>query len=408
MFGRCPGGLVGCGNETSCSWLLGICSDFRFAPAGWRGLGAGLGLRCLRVSHPPMRLFSLRTGLGGSDLAVDLGTASTVVYVLRSGIVVSEPSIVAVDACTGELRAAGIEACQILGRGTGGICAVRPLKGGVIADLSATVEMLCHFVGKVQRNRWAHPRVVACVPSGVSGVERRAVAEACLSAGAREAYLIETPLAAAVGAGLPVEQPAGSMVLDIGAGISEVAVISMGGIVVSRSIRVGGEQLDEAILNYLKREYKLLSGQHAAEEVKREIGCTFPHNADAVRQILGRDMVSELRRTALLSSGEIRGVLDKPLSRIIELVRQTLDHTPPELAWDIIERGITLVGGGSLLHGLNERLLQETGLTARLADSPCTCAAIGAGKSLQTLERITRPRSSLRRTVVHNTPAALK
>jgi rod shape-determining protein MreB and related proteins len=354
-----------------------------------------------------MRSFSSRTGLGGR-LGVDLGTASTVMYVLGSGIVVSEPSIVAVDARTGELCAAGTEVSEIVGRPREGIRAVRPLQGGVIADLNATADMLCHLIGKVQRNRWAHPRVVACVPSGVSGVERRAVAETCLSAGAREAYLIETPVAAAIGAGLRVEQPAGSMVLDIGAGISEVAVISMGGIVASRSIRVGGEELDEAILGYLKREHKLLIGRQAAEEIKRGIGCASPQSGDAARQILGRDMASELRRSVLLTSGEIRGVLDKPLSRIVELVRQTLDRTPSALAWDIIERGITLVGGGSMLRGLEELLLQETGITARLAESPCNCAAIGAGRSLQTLEQITGARSSVRRAVAPSTSVALK
>ena len=253
-----------------------------------------------------MGFFSYLTGFGGRDMAVDLGTANTLVYVRGRGIVLSEPSVVAIDSRTGEVHAVGIEAKRMLGRTPGTISAIRPLKDGVIADFDVTEEMLRHFIQKVHQNRWAHPRVVVCVPSGVTGVEKRAVEEACLSAGARQAYLIEEPMAAAIGAGLPVGEPTGNMVVDIGGGTSEVAVISLGGIVVSQSIRVGGDELDEAIINYVKREYKLLIGQQTAEEVKLEIGSAFPLDEEVQAEIRGRDMVSGLPKTVVLTSEEIR------------------------------------------------------------------------------------------------------
>ena len=254
-----------------------------------------------------MGFFTYLTGFGGRDMAVDLGTANTLVYVRGRGIVLSEPSVVAVDSRTGEVHAVGIEAKRMLGRTPGTISAIRPLKDGVIADFEVTEEMLRHFIQKVHQNRWAHPRVVVCVPSGVTGVEKRAVEEACLSAGARQAYLIEEPMAAAIGAGLPVGEPTGSMVVDIGGGTSEVAVISLGGIVVSQSIRVGGDELDEAIINYVKREYKLLIGQQTAEEVKLEIGSAHTMPEEVQAEIRGRDMVSGLPKTVILTSEEIRG-----------------------------------------------------------------------------------------------------
>jgi rod shape-determining protein MreB len=260
----------------------------------------------------------------------------------------------------------------------------------VIADFEVTEEMLRHFIQKVHQNRWAHPRVVVCVPSGVTGVEKRAVEEACLSAGARQAYLIEEPMAAAIGAGLPVGEPTGSMVVDIGGGTSEVAVISLGGIVVSQSIRVGGDELDEAIINYVKREYKLLIGQQTAEEVKLEIGSAFPMSEEVQAEIRGRDMVSGLPKTVVLTSEEIRGALEEPVSQIIDAVKETLDRTPPELASDIMDRGIMLAGGGSLLQGLEERLRHETQMPAHLAESPLTCVAVGSGRSLEEFEAIHR------------------
>ena len=261
-----------------------------------------------------MSIFTYLTGFGGRDMAVDLGTANTLVYVRGRGIVLSEPSVVAIDSRTGEVHAVGIEAKRMLGRTPGTIQAIRPLKDGVIADFDVTEEMLRHFIQKVHQNRWAHPRVVVCVPSGVTGVEKRAVEEACLSAGARTAYLIEEPMAAAIGAGLPVGEPTGSMVVDIGGGTSEVAVISLGGIVVSQSIRVGGDEMDEAIINYAKKEYKLLIGQQTAEELKLEIGSACPMAEELQAEIRGRDMVSGLPKTVVLTSEEIRQALEEPLS----------------------------------------------------------------------------------------------
>ena len=344
-------------------------------------------------AHPAslyMGIFSYLTGFGGRDMAVDLGTANTLVYVRGRGIVLSEPSVVAIDSRTGEVHAVGIEAKRMLGRTPGTIQAIRPLKDGVIADFDVTEEMLRHFIQKVHQNRWAHPRVVVCVPSGVTGVEKRAVEEACLSAGARTAYLIEEPMAAAIGAGLPVGEPTGSMVVDIGGGTSEVAVISLGGIVVSQSIRVGGDEMDEAIINYAKREYKLLIGQQTAEELKLEIGSACPMAEELQAEIRGRDMVAGLPKTVVLTSEEIRQALEEPLNQIIDAVKETLDRTPPELASDIMDRGIMLAGGGSLLQGLDERLREETQMPAHLAESPLTCVAVGSGRSLEEFEAIHR------------------
>ncbi|MBA3301529.1 MAG: rod shape-determining protein, partial [Thermoleophilaceae bacterium] len=242
----------------------------------------------------------------------------------------------------------------------------------------------------VHQNRWAHPRVVVCVPSGVTGVEKRAVEEACLSAGARQAYLIEEPMAAAIGAGLPVGEPTGNMVVDIGGGTSEVAVISLGGIVVSQSIRIGGDELDEAIINYVKREYKLMIGQQTAEEVKLEIGSAFPLEEEVQAEIRGRDLVSGLPKTIVLTSEEVRIALEEPLQSIVDAVKETLDRTPPELASDIMDRGIMLAGGGALLQGLDERLRDETQMPAHLAESPLTCVAVGSGRSLEEFEAIHR------------------
>ena len=326
----------------------------------------------------------------GRDMAVDLGTANTLVYVRGRGIVLNEPSVVALNTNTGQIVAVGVEAKRMIGRTPGNIIAVRPLKDGVIAEYDVTEEMLRHFIQKVHQNRWAHPRVVVCVPSGVTGVEKRAVEEACLSAGARQAYLIEEPMAAAIGAGLPVGEPTGNMVVDIGGGTTEVAVISLGGIVVSQSIRIGGDELDEAIINYVKREYKLMIGQQTAEEVKLEIGSAVPMGEEVQAEIRGRDMVSGLPKTVVLTSEEIRGALEEPVTQIIDAVKETLDRTPPELASDIMDRGIMLAGGGSLLQGLDERLRHETQMPAHLAESPLTCVAVGSGRSLEEFEAIHR------------------
>ena len=319
-------------------------------------------------------------------MAVDLGTANTLVYVRGRGIVLSEPSVVAIDHRTNEVHAVGIEAKRMLGRTPGNISAIRPLKDGVIADFDVTEQMLKHFIRKVHQNRWAHPRVVVCVPSGVTGVEKRAVVEATYSAGAREAQLIEEPMAAAIGAGLPVGEPTGSMIVDIGGGTSEVAVISLGGIVVAQSIRVGGDELDEAIINYVKREYKLMIGNQTAEEVKLEIGSAYPLREEVQAEIRGRDMISGLPKTVVLSSEDVRTALEETLQQIIDAVKSTLDKTPPELSSDIMDRGIMLAGGGSLLQGLDERLRQETEMPIHIAESPLTCVAVGSGRALEEFE----------------------
>jgi len=347
-----------------------------------------------------MGFFGYLTGFGGRDMAVDLGTANTLVYVRGRGIVLSEPSVVAVDARTGEVHAVGVDAKRMLGRTPGTIRAIRPLKDGVIADFDVTEEMLRHFIQRVHQNRFAHPRVVVCVPSGVTGVEKRAVEEACLSAGARQAYLIEEPMAAAIGAGLPVAEPTGSMVLDIGGGTSEVAVISLGGIVVSESIRVGGDEQDEAIVNYCKHEHKLLIGQQTAEEVKLEIGSATHLPEEVTTEIRGRDMVTGLPKTIVLSSAEVRGALQEPINQIVAAVKDTLDRTPPELAGDIMDRGIILAGGGSLLQGMDQRLRDECQMPAQVTESPLTCVAVGSGRSLEEFEVIHRmSRNSHRRLV---------
>jgi rod shape-determining protein MreB len=337
-----------------------------------------------------MGLYSYLTGFGGRDMAIDLGTANTLVYLRGRGIVLSEPSVVAIDQRTGEVHAVGIEAKRMLGRTPGTITAIRPLKDGVIADFDVTEEMLRHFIQKVHQSRFAHPRVIVCVPSGVTGVEKRAVQEACYAAGARDVHLIEEPMAAAIGAGLPVGEPTGSMVVDIGGGTSEVAVISFGGIVVSESVRVAGDELDNAIIAYAKREYKLLIGQQTAEELKLEIGSAYPMAEELQAEIRGRDIVTGLPKTVVLTSEEIRLALDEPLMAIIGAVKSTLDRTPPELASDIMDRGIMLAGGGALLQGLAERMRDETNMPAQLAESPLTCVAVGSGRSLEEFEVIQR------------------
>jgi rod shape-determining protein MreB len=258
----------------------------------------------------------------------------------------------------------------------------------VIADFDITEQMLRHFIQKVHQNRFAHPRVVVCVPSGVTGVEKRAVEEATLSAGAREAHLIEEPMAAAIGAGLPVSEPTGNMIVDVGGGTSEVAVISLGGIVVSQSLRVGGDEMDEAIINHVKKEYKLLIGQQTAEEIKLEVGSAFKMREEVQAEVRGRDMLTGLPKTVILSSEEIRDALEEPVSQILDAIRSTLDKTPPELAADIMDRGIVLAGGGALLQGLDERLRHETQMPAQLAESPLTCVAVGSGRSLEVLEEL--------------------
>ena len=329
-------------------------------------------------------------GLSGRDMAVDLGTANTLVYVRGRGIVLSEPSVVAIDQRSGEIHAVGVEAKRMLGRTPGTITAIRPLKDGVIADFDVTEQMLRHFIHKANGNRFAHPRVIVCVPSGVTGVEKRAVEEATLSAGARQAYLIEEPMAAAIGAGLPVSDPTGSMIVDIGGGTTEVAVISLGGIVVSQSIRVGGDEMDEAITSHLRKEYKLLIGLQTSEEVKLEIGSAWPLTEELQAEVRGRDMLSGLPKTVVIGSEDVRRALDEPVTQIIDAIRGTLDKTPPELSADIMDRGVVLAGGGALLMGLDQRLRAETHMPVHVAESPLTCVAVGSGRSLEEFEAIHR------------------
>ena len=338
-----------------------------------------------------MRSLPFSPGFSSRDIGVDLGTANTVVSARGGELVVSEPSVVAADARTGEPLAAGDEAVDLLGHEE--ITAIRPLKDGVIADLQAAEALLRHLIGKVRRHGRARPRIIAAVPAGVSGVQRRAVAQVCVAAGAREARLIAKPIAAALGSGLPVEQPTGSMVLDIGAGTSEVALISLGAIVASRSIPIGGHELDKRILTHLKREHRVLIGQQTAEQIKVQIASASPAGHDAAIEIMGRYLGAESLHTLRLTGQDVRGALERPLAQIIEATKETLTDTPPQLACDVIDRGITLTGGGSLLHGLAEQLGRETGLPARPAHSPSTCVAIGASRSVESQTRRSRPPS---------------
>jgi rod shape-determining protein MreB and related proteins len=339
----------------------------------------------------------------GRDMAVDLGTANTVVYIRYEGIVLFEPSVIAIDETTGKVQAVGDEAKRMIGRTPARIRATRPLRHGVIADFDVTEQMLRRFLAKASGQRRTHRRVVLCVPSGITDVEERAVKEATLTAGAREAGLIEEPMAGAIGAGLPIAEPSGSMVVDIGGGTTEVAVISLGGIVVARSLRVGGYEMDEAIVRYVRDEHKLLIGQEGAEEAKIEVGSALD-TGDAIpaTEVSGRDLVTAGLRRSSLTANEARDALRRPVMQIVETVKGTLEATPPELAADIANRGIVLVGGGSLLRGFDELLRRETQLPVYRADSPLTCVAIGAGQSLEELPVIHR--AAARRTAPRRRP----
>jgi rod shape-determining protein MreB len=326
----------------------------------------------------------------GRDMAVDLGTANTLVYVRGRGIVLNEPSVVAINQTKGGIVAVGADAKAMIGRTPGNIVAIRPLKDGVIADFDTTERLLRYFIQKVHKRRYfAKPRLIVCVPSGITGVERRAVKEAGYAAGARKVYLIEEPMAAAIGAGLPVHEPTGNMVVDIGGGTTEVAVISLGGIVTSLSLRVGGDELDESIIQYVKKEYSLMLGERSAENIKWSVGNAFPgpYDDDTV-EVRGRDLVTGLPRTVSLSGAEVRRAIDEPVSSIVDSVKTTLDRTPPELAGDIMDRGIVLTGGGALLKGLDERLRHETGMPVIVADQPLDCVAIGSGRCVEHFEAL--------------------
>jgi rod shape-determining protein MreB len=325
------------------------------------------------------------SGLFGRDMAVDLGTANTLVYVRGRGIVLNEPSVVAVNTRDNRPLAVGLEAKRMIGRTPSYIRAIRPLRDGVIADFDICEKMLAYFIRRVHGpRRFAKPRMVICVPSGITGVEQRAVQEAAESAGARKpAYIIEEPMAAAIGAGLPVHEPTGNMVVDIGGGTTEVAVISLGGIVTSQSVRVGGDELDESIVQFIKKEYSLALGERTAEEIKIALGSACPLEEELHAEIRGRDLITGLPKTIVTTTEEIREAIEEPVSAIVDAVKVTLDKTPPELAADIMEQGIVLTGGGALLHGLDARLSAETGMPIVLADNPLQSVVIGSGQCLE-------------------------
>jgi rod shape-determining protein MreB len=325
------------------------------------------------------------------DMGIDLGTANTLVHVKGRGIVLREPSVVAIQRDTGEVLAVGEEAKQMIGRTPGNIVAVRPLKDGVIADFDVTQAMLKYFIRKAMDTKsFIRPRVVVGVPSGVTEVEKRAVIDATIQAGAREAYLIEEPMAAAIGAGLPVHEPTGNMVVDIGGGTTEVAVISLGGIVTSRSIRIGGDEMDEAIVQYIKRTYNLMIGERTAEEVKINVGAAIVPEVDESMDIRGRDLVTGLPKTLTIRAREVQQALSEPVSGIIEAVKVTLEKTPPELASDIMDRGIVMTGGGSLLRGLDVLLSKETGMPVHIADEALSCVGEGTGRALESIDLLKR------------------
>src|SRR5215207_8025465 len=335
------------------------------------------------------QLPAMANTLFGRDMAVDLGTANTLVYERGRGIVLNEPSVVAVYLTTGGILAVGAEAKKMIGRTPANIVAIRPLKDGVIADFETTERMLRYFIEKAyRRSRLVRPRVVVCVPSGITGVERRAVEEAATQAGARRVYIIEEPMAAAIGAGLPVHEPTGNMIVDIGGGTTEVAVISLGGIVTSQSIRTGGDELDTAIITYVKKEYSLMLGERTAEEIKMAIGSAFPAPDEPHAEIRGRDLVSGLPKTIVVSAEEIRKAIEEPVNSIIDAVKTTLDKCPPELSGDIMDRGIVLAGGGANLRGLDERLRHETGMPILIADNPLHSVAIGSGRCVEDFEAL--------------------
>ncbi|MGK0189536.1 MAG: rod shape-determining protein MreB [Verrucomicrobiales bacterium] len=331
-------------------------------------------------------MFGKLFGLFSNDIGIDLGTANTLIYVKEHGIVLREPSVVAVKAGTREVLAVGDDAKRMLGRTPGNIVAIRPLKDGVIADFEVTEAMLRHFIQKVHNRRgMVRPRVVIAVPSGITEVEKRAVKDSASQAGAREVYLIEEPMAAAIGVGMPVQDASGNMIVDIGGGTTEVALISLSGIVYSRSVRVAGDELDEAIVQYMKRAYNLMIGERTAEDIKIRLGSAYKLEKENTMDVKGRDMIAGLPKTIVISSEEIREALLEPLNTIVDSVRVTLERCPPELSADLVDRGLMLAGGGALLRGLDKLLSDETGLPVHVAEDPLSAVAEGAGKVLNEL-----------------------
>jgi rod shape-determining protein MreB len=323
----------------------------------------------------------------GRDLAIDLGTANTLIYVRGHGVVLDEPSVVAINVSDGRPVAVGMEAKRMMGRTPNHIKAIRPLKDGVIADFEVCEKMLRYFIQKVAGSKWSKPRMVICVPSGITGVEQRAVQDAAEYAGARKpVHIIEEPMAAAIGADMPVHEPSGNMIVDIGGGTTEVAVISLGGIVTAQSIRVAGDELDEAVLQYVKKEFSLAIGDRTAEEIKIQMGSAWPLEMELTADIRGRDLISGLPRTIQITTEQVREAVAEPISAIVDAVKTTLDKTPPELAADIMEDGITITGGGALLGGLDQRLAHETGMPIRIADEPLYSVVIGSGRALENID----------------------
>jgi len=323
----------------------------------------------------------------GRDIAIDLGTANTLIYVRGMGVVLNEPSVVAVDVADGRLVAVGMEAKRMMGRTPGHIRVVRPLKDGVIADFDVCEKMLRYFIQQIHGSRWSKPRMVICVPSGITGVEQRAVQDAAEYAGARRpVHIIEEPMAAAIGAGLGVHEPTGNMIVDIGGGTTEVAVISLGGIVTAQSLRVAGDELDEAIVSYLKKEFSVAVGERTAEEIKIQLGSAWPFEEEITADIRGRDLISGLPRTIALTTDQVREALAEPVAAIVDAVRTTLDKTPPELAADIMHVGITITGGGALLAGIDRRLAHETGMPINIAPDPLFSVVLGSGQALDNIE----------------------
>ncbi len=341
-------------------------------------------------------MFNYLFSLFSNDMGIDLGTASVLVYVKGQGIVLREPSVVAIERETKNVLAIGVEAKRMLGKTPTSIIAVRPLRNGVIADFEVTEQMIRYFIKKVHNRRsLLHPRIVIGVPSGITEVERRAVRESAEQAGAREVHLIEEPMAAAIGANIPINEPEGNMIVDIGGGTTEVAVISLKGMVVSKSIDVAGDEMDEAIVQYFRRKYNLLIGENTAEDVKIKIGSVFPLPEETSMEVKGRDQVTGLPKTISITSEEVRSALAEPTKAIIEVIKNTLEETPAELSADLVDRGIVLAGGGSLLRGLPELLAQETELPVNLAEDPLTCVVRGTGKYLEELDNLKAGRKSI-------------
>ena len=329
------------------------------------------------------KIFNYILGLLSNDMGIDLGTATTLVYVKGEGVVLCEPSVVAIRKNVSRVEAVGEEAKRMLGRTPGNIVAIRPMRDGVITDFEVTEAMLRHFIRKVRRRRFqVRPRIVIAIPSGITEVEKRAVKESAERAGARDVFLIEEPIAAAIGVGLPIQEPIGNMVIDVGGGTTEIAVISLAGVVFSKSIRIGGDKMDEAVIEYLKKTYNLMIGERSAEEMKIKIGSAYPQEEEMTMEVRGRDLISGLPKTVTVTSEEIREALQEPLRAILEITKMSLERTPPELAADLIEQGIMMAGGGSLLRGLDKLISEETGLPVHIAEDPVTAVVRGTGKVL--------------------------